>query len=210
MANNLFNKIMGKVPVSKVEDSVSEEIKEEIKEEVKEEVKEFVEENTVEKEVVEEKNEEEAVEKVDFSEENEKPEVTYEAADHVTGKTKEVAAEEKSEKEYKASDDVQSLLDSLLGPISLTKVYESDVTQKENHAEAETIEEEKKTAVEQADASKVILIDLVLDTTISMAVIYKRLYDKLFTLVNGIYKEAKKAGGDVEVRYIYQSQRRFL
>ena len=49
--------------------------------------------------------------------------------------------------------------------------------------------------------SQIILIDLVLDNTISMKIYYKILYDKLFNLINGIYKRARKSGSNTEIRY---------
>lgn len=46
-----------------------------------------------------------------------------------------------------------------------------------------------------------IWIDLILDNTLSMALYYKVLYDKLFLLINGLYQKAKAFGNNLQISY---------
>ncbi|MDD7389429.1 MAG: hypothetical protein PUG60_07200 [Lachnospiraceae bacterium] len=182
MANSLFDKIMGKVPAA--EENPAEEAagpaEEKKAESVKEEREELSEEETAEPE----------------AEETAEP-----TAEEIAESTAEEPAEPMEEEHEEASEenlqvphrDVSEILNSMLGTAGKTKVAEKP-------APAEKTAPAGKREAE-AGPSQVILIDLILDNTISMKIYYKVLYNKLFDLINGIHKAAKKAGGNVKIRY---------
>lgn len=195
MANDLFDKIMGKVPV--------------------------VEENSVEEAEALPEREEAAAEPAREPEEKKADSLVEEPREEDAESVKESAEEalepveepeeEENHEPQAARNDVEQILDKMLGKFEAgsTKPY---VKPKETvhegkgkggqNQETKWRENEKdQESTASVSPSQVILIDLVLDNTISMKLYYRTLYDKLYNLVNGIYKMARKSGFHAEIRY---------
>lgn len=209
MANSLFDKIMGKVPAA--EENPAEEAAEPAEEKkaelVKEEREELSEEEMakpVKKETAEEEPAESVKEEPAEPTAEEPAEPTAEEPAEPTEPAEEEHAESAEENLQASQRNISEILSRMLGAAEKTKVagkpgFSSGMDVAGAGVQVQGKDPEKKKAEE--GPSQVILIDLVLDNTISMKIYYKVLYNKLFDLINGIHKTAKKAGGNVKIRY---------